>query len=34
VGDLDANSNDVLIHTLELQNEGIQLLTPVGGAAA
>jgi phage tail-like protein len=26
VGDLDANSNDVLIHTLELQNEGIQLL--------
>ena len=34
VGDLDANSNDVLIHTLELQNEGIQLLTPIGGAAA
>ena len=29
VGDLDANSNDVLIHTLELQNEGIQLLTPL-----
>lgn len=26
VGDLDANSNDVLIHSLELQNEGIQLL--------
>jgi phage tail-like protein len=26
VADLDANSNDVLIHTLELQNEGIQLL--------
>jgi phage tail-like protein len=24
--DLDANSNDVLIHTLELQNEGIQVV--------
>jgi phage tail-like protein len=33
VGDLDASSNDVLINTLELQNEGIQLLTPIGGAA-
>ena len=31
VGDLDANSNDVLIHTLELQNEGIKLLTPLAG---
>lgn len=26
VSDLDASSNDVLIHTLELQNEGIQIL--------
>jgi phage tail-like protein len=26
VQDLDANSNDVLIHTLELQNEGIKVL--------
>jgi phage tail-like protein len=27
VSDLDAASSDVLIHTLELQNEGIQVLT-------
>jgi phage tail-like protein len=26
LGDLDANSNDVLIHSLELQNEGIQIV--------